>query len=217
MNKRFASFLLTGKVATFSPFMANSAFAQLTSIPGSDLLSSDLHLIEEPGGAVTLISTTTAAPDATGYTGGDAACITNSLTSASPTTMNLVVTGVRNGDIVFIIASRDKDYAPFQSIHPQARLGNTGRVVLAAVRVSLTSISNATAGGQLASSRSAISIPIDLTAPAVSALLQGSSFYIQAAALPPNTANFGLARVSELDQITVSATGCGSTYGGTTY
>jgi hypothetical protein len=206
MRKPFASFLLAGKTASL-PFLAGPSYAQITNIPSADLLSSDVHIIEEPGIGVQLLSTTIAAPAPDGYGGGTAAqiCLAN-----QPTVLRVVVTGVRQGETVFLVSSKDKDAAAFRQFHPDLRIGATDLLILTHFTLKMNLVQSEQ-GAVSGNSESVISIPVDLAVLSQHGYLTLPKFYLQAGAYSISEP-FTHARVSELDEVGVIS---GTCYGGT--
>jgi len=226
-RNRFASYLLTGKAATL-PFMFNSSFADVVPTY-TDLLSNRATLIEVPATGVRLFSifkdnstssTSSSSSnifDGSSYGGTDAdaaLCSTN-----LPSSMNIVITGAKPGDTVYLVASSNKDDGSFASLSTKIRLGSQNFSVVTSFTLAKSIISEN--GGSYANSTSPISIPIALSN---NAFVKGGTFYFQAVIFPNlNSSNiWEKALYSELDQITVSNAGCpstsGSTYGsGSTY
>ena len=218
MKKRFASFLLTGKAAAL-PFAVGNSFADVTPTY-TELLSSSLSIIETPATGIRLLTTTTSATSSsyggTGY-GGDA-MICNS-TSAAPTTMNVVLTGLKNGDMVYLAASTAKDYANHLSLNPKLRIGNDNLVIISSFVVNHSPATQE--ASNIANATAAISVPLNLSTLWLHSgysIAEGSKFYLQAMAFAGGgtTSNWQTAKYSELDEITVTAQGC-SSYGGSTY
>lgn len=214
MNKKFASFLLTGKAAVL-PFSISHSQADV--LPSYyELTSTNVNIMEMPvTGAVRLLTTTTPAGSSSSYGSSSSAMLCNTAPT-SPTTLNVVVTGLKNGDTVFLAASTSKDSSALLALSPNMRVGMDNLVSTAGVTFNSAS---AQAGTTINSQdgTGTMTVPIDLR------ILQGrnyaftenSKFYIQAVAVAPG-ASWGGARYSELDEVIVSSQAC-STYGGTTY
>jgi len=208
-KNRFASFLLTGKAATL-PFMFNSSFADV--VPSyTDILSTTPSLIELPATGVRLYTTTVASnlggsPYGGTANGTDAALCSTSL----PTTMNIVITGTKPGDTVYLVASSNKDDGAYSTLNAKVRVGSQNFSIVTSFALTKSALQES--GGSYSNSTSPISIPIAITN---NAFIKGGIFYFQAvifSTLDPSTM-WTTARVSELDQISVSSSGCPSTYG----
>ncbi len=207
-NKRFASYLLSGKVAAM-PFFSNNSFADATP-SYQELLSENLSIIETPAEGVRLITTTTTPSS---YGGADAALCSTEL----PSTMNVVVTGVKPGDTVYLVASTNKDEGEFDFLSNQIRVGLEN----------FTMVSSFTSDGKVYEEEAGdfeqsirpISIPVDVTKLEENGLLESDKFYLQAVIYPSSGSELLLdqGRFSELDEIQVSTEGCPSTYGDSTY
>ncbi len=208
-KNRFASFLLTGKAATL-PFMFNSSFADV--VPSyTDILSTSASLIELPATGVRLYSTTVASNLGGSSYGGTAKGTDAALCSTSlPTTMNIVITGAKPGDTVYLVASSNKDDGAYTALNAKIRVGNNDFSIVTSFALANSAIQES--GGSYSKSTSPISIPIQLSN---NSFIKKGIFYFQAvifSTLDPLTM-WTNARVSELDQITVSSAGCPSTYG----
>lgn len=217
-KKRFASYMLTGKVATL-PFMVNSSFADVVPTY-TEILSENVSVIEAPATGVRLMTTTVSAgasayggTGSSAYGGTDAAICSTSM----PTTMNVVVTGAHPGNTVFLVASSDKDDAFMQTFNPNIRVGTTNMTVVSSFSLGDNPITEE--AGAFSQSTSPISIPVDLSKLQLKNLFSNGKFYLQAVVFSTmNQATmWQTARVSELDEIVVSTAGCPSTYGGSNY
>ena len=208
-KNRFASFLLTGKAATL-PFMFNSSFADVVPTY-TDILSTTPSLIELPATGVRLYSTTVASNLGGSSYGGTAKGTDAALCSTSlPTTMNIVITGAKPGDTVYLVASSNKDDGAYTALNAKIRVGNNDFSIVTSFALANSAIQES--GGSYSKSTSPISIPIQLSN---NSFIKKGIFYFQAvifSTLDPLTM-WTNARVSELDQITVSSAGCPSTYG----
>lgn len=204
-RNRFASYLLTGKAATL-PFMFNSSFADV--VPSyTDILSKSATLIEVPATGVRLY-TVASNPSGSSYGGTDAALCSTNL----PSSMNIVITGAKPGDTVYLVASSNKDDGSFNSLSTKIRLGSQNFSVVTSFTLAKSIISEN--GGSYANATSPVSIPVALSN---NAFVKGGTFYFQAVIFPDlNSQNiWEKALYSELDQITVSTAGCPSTSGST--
>jgi hypothetical protein len=136
--------------------------------------------------------------------------------------MNVVITGAKPGDIVYLAASSNKDDDAYTAYNAKVRLGNKNFTIVTSFSLNKSAIQES--GGNFSRSISPISIPVDLSKLQESNLFNNGIFYFQAVIFStgdPSTM-WASARISELDQISVSAAGCrstsdGSTYGGSTY
>jgi hypothetical protein len=206
-KKRFASYLLTGKAATL-PFMINSSFADV--VPSyTQVLSANVSLIEMPATGVRL---NTIAASST-YGGADAAICSTSV----PQTMNIVITGAKPGDTVYLAASSNKDDGSLTGLSPKLRIGQQDFTIITSFSLNKSAIQEK--AGNFSKSISPISIPVDLNKLQQSNLFNNGIFYFQAVIFSTGDSStmWASARVSELDQISVSSTGCPSTYGGSAY
>lgn len=218
-KKRFASYLLAGKAATL-PFAINSSHADV--MPSyTDVMTGKATLIEQPAPGVKLLTISTSASSGSTYggstyggstySGGDAAVCNAPL----PAIMNVVVTGVKPGDNIYLVAASDKDAALMLAYDSRLRIGTTNQTVIAAFRISSSNL-----GGEesaMAGSISSVSIPVDMNKLQAKGLLTSGKFYLQAAMFPvlSGTGVFTQARFTELDEVSVSTAGCSTTYGST--
>ncbi len=212
-KKRFASYLLAGKAATL-PFAINSSHADV--YPSyTDILTSKVSLIEQPASGVKLMTISTSASSnsysSTAYSGGNDAAVCN---NPMPSVMNVVVTGVKQGDTIYLVAATDKDSAAYLAIDKRLRVGTTNQVIISAFRANGTPLIGDD-GSAMNNSTTAISIPVDLNKLKNAGVLNNGRFYLQAALFPTlSGANvWAQARLSELDEISVGSAGCSTTYG----
>lgn len=210
-KKRFASYMLTGKVATL-PFMINSSFADVVPTY-TEALSESVSVIETPATGVRLMTTTVSAGASSTYGGTDAAICSTSM----PTTMNVVITGAHPGNTVFLVASSDKDDSFMQTVNPNIRVGTVNMTIVSSFSLGDNPITEE--AGAFSQSTSPISIPVDLSKLQLKNLFTNGKFYLQAVIFSTmnQSTMWQTARVSELDEIVVGTAGCPSTYGGSTY
>lgn len=213
-KKRFASYMLTGKVAAI-PFMNTNSFADV--VPSyTEILSKNVSVIEIPATGIRLMATTTAST----YGGTNASICSTTL----PSTINVVVTGAHPGNTVYLAASSNKDDGAFQGLNSKIRVGSENFTVISSFTLANNPIQEE--AGTFSQSTSPISIPVDIAKLQQKNLFANNKFYIQAVIFPSMEAEslWANARVSELDEIAVNTTGCSSTsaygdstYGGSTY
>lgn len=196
---RFASFLVTGKIAAMPLFFAQGSFAGMTTaqITADNLITQDLKIIEMPQSPVVeLLALDNSYPNAQVVLPG------NGCSYSSPTTMNLVLTGLKNGESTYVCMSQTKENSSFMSVYPAFRIGSDFKIV-SSFQVSTTKDSSNT-----------VSLNIDLNAFGNQYLLvNGSIFYLQVVTVDSNNQ----LRFSELDQVNVTQTDCNSYGGGTGY
>lgn len=222
---RFASFLLTGKAATL-PFMINNSLADVTP-SYYELMSQNVNIIEMPSTGVRLLSTTASAPGNSygGQTYGGGGTEAAQICSASlPGVMNVVVTGVRPNDSVFLVASTDKDDQKNLAVNPNARIGSANFTVVSGFKFNAQELGSE--ASNLAQTTSSVSVQVDMKKLQANHLFSGGTFYLQAFVFPtldPDTV-WQQVRISELDAVSVSSAACTnnmygspSPYGGTTY
>jgi len=201
MKKRFSSWLLMGKVATL-PVLLQEAHADLTSLiqggtvgitPSyADIVTNDLHVIALPATQVALnnISTDTASASTSASNSSSSALLcTTSTGTTLPSLISVVVTGVRAGEVAYLVAALDKNDPQNLAVNSHFTVGNRGLVILGTA--SLTGDAGVV---------SAISIQVDLAKN--SALLATKRFYMQAIAIVSSAAPSSW-RASELDTISV--------------
>ncbi|MFH1021004.1 MAG: hypothetical protein V1782_10420 [Pseudomonadota bacterium] len=204
MKKRFASLLLSGKAATL-PLLPASSFAGTVS---DTIFSSQLHVLEHTAdGSVSLLSEFGEAgrDGSYGTTAANVIFPGTGCTGASPTTMNVVVTGLSSQDYVYVLVSRTKDDPFFAQLDPDLRVGSDYQIV--------TSFGYYSVGAD--NSTGIVSVPVDLAGINLTA---GDTIYLQAAAasVDPQTGSYGAFRFSELDEVIGVAQSC-SSYSGTSY
>ena len=216
-KKRFASFLLTGKVAAF-PLMMKTSFADVVPLY-TEILSTSLSVIEIPTTGIRLNTTTLSASTST-YGASSAYSDAAICSTSVPATMNVVITGGKPGDTIYLVASSNKDDGSFSALSSKVRVGMQDFIIVSSFTLGNSPIQEN--GGNFSKSISPISIPVDLSKLQQNNLFNSGTFYFQAvifSTLNPSTM-WASVRVSELDQIAVSSAGCPSTsssYGGSTY
>ncbi|MDP2793531.1 MAG: hypothetical protein Q8O25_05520 [Sulfurisoma sp.] len=203
---RFSRLLLAGKAATLPLLIGQVKAATVT--PGySDMISTNLSIIEMPSGdGIQLNSITSDAGIATSPYGTSSYAASMCTNFSLPSNMSMVVTGVMPGDTVYVVAASDKN----DSLHIQA----DSRLTVGRQNLTILGIVGS-AGSQIPFSASQIrsSIVLDVSSSSLTRLAVGGRFYIQAV-VASGTGQF---RFSELDEIAVG-TCQASTYGtGTTY
>ncbi len=194
---RFAKLLLTGKVATL-PLLIGQAKADVTPTY-SDMISTDLRVIEIPVGSAIRLQSIEA--DAGSY--GSTAYAANFCTNAVlPVNTTLVVTGINAGDNVILAAASDKNHPLHLAIDPRLTLGIQGLSILGSASVG-GGLFTASASGSLRGGT--VSFNLDTTT--LTALAAGGKFYIQAAVIPTGAGAGSVSnwRFSELDEIRVGS------------
>ena len=208
-KSRFASLLLTGKVATL-PLLIGQARADVTPTY-SEMISSDLRVIEIPvDNAIRLQSIAADAGAAYGspaYAGSSyaAAFCTN---ASLPDSTTIVVTGASVGDNVILAVASNKNDPFHLQIDSRLTLGTQGLNILGSAQFGNGSFANA-AG---TSTRGSVSFNVSTTS--LTQLAVGGKFYIQAAVIPSCVSAISGWLFSELDEIQMGVC-TGSTYGST--
>jgi len=206
-NNRFASLLLTGKVASL-PLMISQARADVTPTY-ADMIGTSLRVIEIPSGtAIRLqsIAADSSASPASNYVGSNyaAAFCTN---AGLPTTATFVVTGVSQGETVVLAAASNRNDPVNLAINSKLTLGSQGMVLLGSADIgnSLTPLTS-------------VKGSVSFNVPMANLQLLGASgkFYVQAAIIPAGATQTPASwKFSELDEISVGT--CASSTYGTTY
>ncbi len=203
MSKKFASFLMAGKVASMVTAQNSHALdgnALLQALTGQTP-----HIVEVPAQGIVVNTTVESATSAAAKIVTPGANCANK--TPPSTVMNVVITGVSGGDWVILAAADDSNYPDFLSINPAFTIGNTNSRILASFVMEMPQRGIhgfASGGGDLSKSAQTISIPVDLRV-----LTNPAGFYIQAIIVKPN----GQLAFSELDRIERTTENC-STYGG---
>lgn len=211
---RFASYLLTGKAATL-PFMINNSMADVAPYY-TELTSQNLSIIEQPATGVKLMTTTISASGSS-YGGQSYGADAQVCNAPLPGLMNVVITGVRPNDTVYLVASSDKDSPANLAISPKARIGTSNMALVSGLKFAAQETANE--ASSLAQTVSSVSVQVDMNKLKAKNLFTGGTFYLQAIIFPtldPATL-WQQARFSELDAISVSSAGCSNAYGGTSY
>jgi len=195
-SKKFGSFLITGKAATL-PFLANNSFAE-TPI---DILfnAQEQHLIQLSAQGIDVLNATDEVDVAARIIYPGQNC-----NFAPPSdTMNVVVTGLRKGDRVYIASSNDINHQSHLAVSPQFKIGRNNLRILADFTVEAnanTPLPGYTyGGGELENSSFSISVPINLHLIPQNA----GGFYMQSAILRGNRLLF-----TELDRIEAFTQAC---------
>ena len=207
-KSRFASLYLTGKVASL-PMLMGEARAQVTPTL-SDVISTDLKVIEVPvGSAVRLRTIGADAYSSTSYGTTYAAVLCGN--TGLPSTTTLVVTGVSAGDNVILAGASNKNDPVTLNLDKRLTLGAQGLIVLGSAAIANGPF-NAPIGGSTLGSV-AFGVPT-----AILTNLAATGFgkmYVQAAIVPAGvSANISAIagwKFSELDEIQVGSS-AGSTY-----
>lgn len=205
--RRFASLLLTGKVATL-PLLIGQARADVTPTY-SDMISSDLRVIEIPvDSAIRLqsIAADAGAYSSSAYAGSSYAaafCVPSSYTQAQmdaflPVTTTIVVTGVNAGDVILAAASNKNDPLHLL-IDSRLTVGTQGLTILGSANLGSGSL----AGAAGTTTRGTVAFNVSTTS--LTQLAVSGKFYIQAAVIPSSASPVSSWQFSELDEIQVGA------------
>lgn len=194
MLKKFSTLILTGKAASL-PFLMQQAHALTPSY--TDIVTTQLSQVELPVSNKVRLDSLGSDTSPGAATLCDDTGVTN--------TMSLVVTGLKNGDLVYVATSTNT--GGNEMLHPKIKVGMAG------LKIPVATVVTAPIDGKVA-----LTIPLDLGALGYS-MTRGNSFYLQTIVLPEGSYQndvplWANARISELDQISVNA--CASTYGGST-
>jgi hypothetical protein len=183
--------------------MVNTSFADVTPTY-TEVLSSNVSLIEMPVTGVRLNTTATSST----YGADAAICSTT-----TPTTMNVVVTGAKPGNLVYLVASSNKDDGSLTSLSSKIRVGSQNLTVISAFQLS-DAVASQTAS-TFANAVAPISIPINIASlQSTTSLVATGTFYLQSVVFSKfDSTMWSTARFSELDTVVVSTAGCASTYG----
>lgn len=181
MNKKFSTLLLTGKAATL-PFLMQEARADI--VPSyTDMTSAQVAQFELPVSNVVRLTSSTAAT----------LCSDTTVTNQ----MSLAITGLKNGDQVFVMTSVDS--GGNETLDSRLKIGRTK------IQVPVATTITAPAGATVS-----MSFPLDLSALKLNGytIATGSQFYLQTVAFPSgsvinNSFDWSKARLSELDTISV--------------
>jgi len=204
MKKRFASFLLTGKAAAL-PILFQEATAAQVFPSYTDLTTDKLTLVNLPiAGKFQM--------EGSGAYGAPTLC-----TGATLDTFSTVVTGLKPGDTVFVIASTSKNSTTLQSFNKDITVGDKNVLVVSQFvydpAVQLADASDMTLA------TGTVTIPVKIPALAAKGYLltAGGKIYLQAVVLGRGVAPtaYSQYRLSSLNEITVAQ--CNSTYGTTPY
>jgi hypothetical protein len=204
MGKRFTTMLLTGKAATL-PLLIQQAHALTPSY--TDVLSTELTQIQVPvANQVQLDSLGSTYGTSSSLYGGTATLCSNTAVASK---ISLVITGLKNNDTVFVATSTNTGGS--ELLDSRIKIGTNNLIVPIRTEV------RAPADGTVA-----LTVPLSIDALRSNGgytFANGNKFYLQtivfpAEAMSAGQLNWQLARISEMDTISVGS--CQSTYG-TTY
>lgn len=210
MSKKFSTLLLTGKAATL-PLLMQQAQASV-NLSYTDILNSQVTQIELPVTNQVRLDIMGNASASSTYGGNTDGAATLCSDTAVPSEMTLVVTGLKNGDQVFVATAVSS--GGNEHLDVRTKIGSNK------LQVPITAVATAPSNGTVA-----MSLPLNLTAlqNAGYAMNVGSKFFVQTFVFPSGSyvnGNFdwSKARISEMDAITVGSCNAGS-YGsyGSTY
>ncbi|MCP4699134.1 MAG: hypothetical protein GY862_20120 [Gammaproteobacteria bacterium] len=205
MKKRFASYLCMGKAASL-PLLMNPGASLAEGLTVQELLTPDLHILQQPGHGITLMSDADQAAVQDPYGGSDrlAAQVVfppEGCADTPPGSMNFILTGIRPGEEAFLMVGTGGNAGAYWD-----DLGFSGlRIPFDSMRVisafqfgSQRADLPPDAGGQPDSAIGTISIPVDLHQLGI----QDNTLYFQAVSGVAN--RVGLwddMRFSEVDEI----------------
>lgn len=204
MKKRFASFLLTGKAAALPILFQEATAAQL--FPSyTDLTTDKLTLVNLPIAGKFQV-------ESGGTYGTPTLC-----SGATLDTFSTVVTGLKPGDTVFVIASSSKNSASLQSFNKDITVGDQNVLIVSQFTydpaVQLADASDMT------KATGTVTIPVKISSFAAKGytLTSGGKIYLQAVVLGKGVAPtaYSQYRLSSLNEITVAQ--CSTSYGSTPY
>jgi hypothetical protein len=211
-KNRFASLLLTGKVATL-PLLISQARADVTPTYQNVIASPDqglniLRLVELPF-ANTALKTQSIDTDSN-YAGGSAyaAFLCNNLSPSNA--FNFAVVGVHEGETAYLVAASNKNDSANLALDSRLTIGSQGLKILA-----YTTMAPAPLG--VIRPITTMTVNFSINTPDLTGVAQNGRVYVQAVTIP--AANSGGAnpvnwRYSELDEIRVGT--CSTTAYGTT-
>ena len=209
-KNRFAALLLTGKAATL-PLLISQAradvvpsFQEVLGFTGLEF-SPDLRVIELPLNAAVRLQSI--ALDSNYGPSSYAGMLCTNLLSTSNPNINFVVTGVTQGETVYIAAASGKNDPSNTSLDKRLTIGNQGLKLLGAIQTDRASLG----------SPARLSVNFTVSAADIQKLGSSGNVYVQAITIPSGAqltpANW---RYSELDEISVG-TCATSPYGTTGY
>ncbi len=121
-SKKFGSFLITGAAATL-PLLANNS---LVEIPPEILYSEEPHLIQQSAQGINVLNMIDEVDVAAQMVYPGKKCYFPQPSNI----MNLIVTGVRTGDYVYIASASDKNDPYHLSMDPNFKIGSTDFKIL---------------------------------------------------------------------------------------
>jgi hypothetical protein len=240
--KKFASYLVTGKILAgttiisaadknLSPnYSTASSFANSISITPEQILSTNLSLIEISSGEAFVLDAINSA-DSNMYGGADQIAATINLPGTgcdfqAVNSFNVVVTGIKPGDNVYIAVSKEYDDTYWDSAtsgqtQGKLKLGKDLNLI-AYFKVegqnftqqqTLPGLDNIITGDM---ENTVLPINLKISLPDVNQLVD-SYIYLQAVVFPEGQLNWNAARTSEVDKIFITEKNCSSDNYGSQY
>ena len=190
---RFAALLLTGKTAAF-PLLINQAKADVTpsyqEVLGTS--STDLRVIELP--LNTAVKLQSVSLDSNYGSSAYSAILCNNQLTAQNTSFNFVVTGVAQGETVYLAAASSKNDAANTALDSRLTIGTQGLKIIG-------SIQTGSAAAGTTPARLAVNFTVSTTD--IQNLSTGGKVYVQAVTVPSGSGALSTWRYSELDEIRV--------------
>ena len=185
MMKKFSTLLLTGKAATL-PLLMQQAHAQTLTPTYTDIVTTQVTQVELP-----VLNKVQPIHWGSSPSLGSATLCDN---MGVPNTLSLVLTGLKNDEIVFVATSTN--IGGNEMLNPNVKIGTAG------LQVPIGTGIVAPPDGTVA-----LTVPLNLATLGYS-LTPGNSFYLQTFVFPPGSFQNGFptwanARISELDKISV--------------
>ena len=194
MRTKFSTLLLTGKAATL-PLLIGNAHAVQTWTPSMYAITTEaLTQVQIP--VTKEVELNSFGQSSPAYDGSATLCSVNGAVTAK---MGVVLTGLKDQDVVYVLTSTDM--GGNQSLHPNIKIGNRNLFIPKSMRVGANGSESISA---------TLAIELRELAQQGYSMANGSKFYMQtvvfpAAALASDRINWSLAKISELDVVSINS------------
>ena len=193
MASKFSRLLMTGKAATLPLLMSNAEAVQTWTPSLYTVITDKVTQVQLPvSQAVELNSLGSTSPV---YDGSATVCSVN---GAIASKLGVVLTGLNDRDLVYVVTSTN--LGGNQSLHPNLKIGTQNLFIPKALTIG--------AGGSESVSAT-VAIDLSTLASQGYGLTNGAKFYMQTIVFPAasyltGSLNWNLAKVSELDVVSVN-------------
>ncbi len=187
MASKFSRLLMTGKAATL-PFLMSNAEAVQTWTPSLyTVITDQVTQVQLPVTQAVELNSLGSSPV---YDGAATVC---SLNGAIASKLGVVLTGLNDRDLVYVITSTN--LGGNQNFHPNLKIGTQNLFIPKALSIGANGSESVSA---------TVAIDLSILASQGYALTNGAKFYMQTIVFPAGTVSWSQAKVSELDVVSVN-------------